>query len=82
MKSITLHNIDPTLYNNIKKIAQNNDTSLNKTIKKLLKDSLGLTLKTKYADFSYFSGKWNQTDQKEFAKTQKMFQTRNKSDWK
>jgi hypothetical protein len=82
MKSVTLHNIDPLLYDNVKKIAQNNDTSLNKTIKKLLKESLGLTAETKHADFSYFSNKWVQIDGKEFEKTQEMFQAINQSDWK
>jgi len=81
MKSITIHNIDPILYNNLKKIAEKQDQSLNKIIKKILASSMGLTAQSKKADFSFFSGKWSSEEYTGFTKTQKIFEDIDLSDW-
>jgi len=84
MKSITIHNIDNVLEEVVKRQAAQNGTSLNRTIKNLLRQSLGISeeRKRKHADFSAFSGIWSTRESKKFAKNIKDFEKVNAKDWK
>ena len=65
MKSITIHNLDEDLARNIRQKARRQGTSLNKTIKELLRESLGISGKKRaYADFSEFFGVWSKQEAK------------------
>jgi hypothetical protein len=81
MKSITIHNLDPVLYSNLKKIAEKQDQSLNKIIKKILASSIGLTTQSKKADFSFLSKKWSSEEHDEFTESQKFFEKIDLPDW-
>jgi hypothetical protein len=72
MKTMTIHGIDPQLDNLIKSKAKAEGLSVNKTIKKLLEISLGITPrpgKKNISDFEEFCGVWTREDVKEFEKT-------------
>ncbi len=84
MKSITLHNIDDSLYEKISELASKNATSLNKTIQALLINTLGLVRKKTTdhsSDFKEFLGVWTQTDQSEFQHAIKDLEKIDRSDW-
>jgi predicted DNA-binding ribbon-helix-helix protein len=82
MKSITIHNLDQNLYQELKKHASEKDLSLNKLVKKLLELQLGLKKQSKKADFSSFNQLWNDKDYQEFQETQSEFSSVNQDDWK
>lgn len=84
MRSITIHNLDDGLDALIRKEAGSWGLSLNKTIKRLLERSLGITHKYRPKnDFSKFFGVWNKKEADEFDKTiQEEFETVDKEDWK
>ena len=57
MKSITVHNLDESLDAEIKKLARKKGISLNKTIKNLLRESVGLDKENNHRkDFAGFLG--------------------------
>ena len=69
MKSITIHNIDEPLAELIKSRARSEGMSINKTVKKLLEESLGVKPKDKAAnliDFEEFCGTWSDSELAEF----------------
>ena len=68
MSSITIHNLEKDLELLIREKAKKEHESLNKTIKKLLRKSLGLEKKqiNHKDDFLDIFGKWDQKDLKEF----------------
>jgi len=67
MKSITIHNMDESLASMLSIVAQNNNLSINKTIKMLLGSALGIaTSPKKIADYSTFCGVWSESEQLEF----------------
>ena len=67
MKSITVHQLDEELLNGIEKLANEQSTSLNRTIKQLLRQALGLGNDKKPAvDFSDLCGVWSAAELKEF----------------
>ena len=83
MKSITIHNLDGLLDTEIKKLAHTKGQSLNKTIKDLLRKSVGLEKNNDYRkDFIGFFGVWSETDEKEFNNSIKDFEKVNLQDWK
>lgn len=82
MKSITVHNLDNELHNGIKEHAQMYGLSLNKTIKKLLKKSLGISTTKKKNDFSKFVGVWSDKEFKEFEKNTQQFEVIDEEEWK
>jgi len=79
--SITIHNLDPLLYSALREQAESASLSLNRFIKNLLTQSLGLTKQSKVADFSEFSHQWSQEDLEEFQASQTDFSTINPVDW-
>ena len=86
MASITLHNLDETLYKTIKQKAKLAGTSLNKTIKEILTNALGLSdsktqqLLKKEALMDLF-GVWSDTEYKKFIENLKDFSVIDKQEW-
>jgi len=69
MKSITIHDLDSDLYKSIQSQAMSQGISLNKTIKQILRRSLGFTKKrVERRDFSKFYGVWSKKEADEFDK--------------
>ena len=69
MKSITIHGIDDPLAELIKSKAQSEGLSINKTVKKLLEESLGIKPRNKgknRSDFEEFFGIWSESERIEF----------------
>lgn len=67
MKSITIHNLEQELGNLIRKKAAVSGTSLNKTIKELLRISLGIDKTgTKRNSLDRFFGVWSKKEAEEF----------------
>ncbi|HNQ16813.1 MAG TPA: hypothetical protein PKJ26_05045 [Candidatus Woesebacteria bacterium] len=79
--SLTIHNLDPVLYRVLKQKADTTDVSLNRLIKTLLTQSLGLNKTTKVSDFSEFSKQWTREELKQFQQTQAQFSTVDATDW-
>lgn len=69
MKSITIHGLDDPLNSLIREKARKQGLSLNKTIKKLLAETLGLNASEPGLpdnEFGDLCGKWSPDDMKEF----------------
>ena len=81
MKSITLHNINDSMERLITKKAKEKGLSLNKTIKQLLEQSLGMGSQEHGNDFIEFLGLWSRADDKEFQHTTQSFRKVNSQDW-
>ena len=84
MKSITVHDLDNELYASLRSQATSQGLSLNKTIKQILRESLGLTHKlAKKRDFSKFVGVWSKKEADEFDKIiNEEFENIDEEDWK
>jgi len=84
MKSITIHKIDAPLYGIIKSKALSEGMSINKTVKKILEESLGVRPKPRGAfrnDFEEFCGVWSDTELAEFDERTRDFQKIDPEDW-
>ena len=84
MKSITIHGLEDPLNTLIREKAHQQRLSLNKTIKKLLAESLGLTAgnhKDHHRDFSDLCGVWTAEDIEEFTANSKDFSAIDLRDW-
>jgi hypothetical protein len=84
MKSITLHGIDKVLDERIQKKAAELGLSMNKTIKQLLSQSLGISRKTAETDRSEFLdlfGTWSEAEVKEFEEKTGDFEKIHPADW-
>ena len=69
MKSITIHGIDAPLAELLKSRAQAEGLSINKTVIKILEESLGVKPRVKgknRKDFEEFCGIWTRSELKEF----------------
>jgi hypothetical protein len=67
MKSITMHNLDPDLAKAIEEMAAATGLSQNKTVKKLLRQALGMETRPEpKPDFSKFCGLWSDQETEEF----------------
>ena len=69
MKSITIHGVDDQLAKLIKDRARADGLSINKTVKLLLEQALGIKLKaaeTNKEQFKEFCGIWTKDDLEEF----------------
>ena len=85
MKSITIHGIDDPLAELLKSKAQTEGLSINKTVKKLLEESLGVTPRAKdinRGDFEEFCGIWSDSDLAEFDENTKDLNKVDHEDWK
>ena len=69
MKSITIHGVDDHLAEAIKRLAKENQTSVNRTVKRLLEEVLGMKPRESaryYDDFVEFCGLWSTQELTEF----------------
>ena len=69
MKSITIHGIDDPLAELLKSRAQSEGLRINKTVKKILEESLGVKPRAKSinrSDFEEFCGIWSDSELAEF----------------
>ncbi len=84
MKTISIHNLEDKVAALLRKKAKESNMSLNKTVQKLLKRSLGLE-KTNTSDhrgeFRDLSGVWSKNDEDEFKRTTREFETIHKEEW-
>ena len=84
MKSITIHGIEDPLAELIKSRARSEGLSINKTVKKLLEESLGVKPRkkgTNRSDFEEFCGIWSETELSEFEEKTKDLRNINHEDW-
>ena len=84
MKSITIHGIDDPLAKLIKSKAQSEGLSINKTVKKLLEESLGVKPRNKgknRSDFEEFFGIWSESERIEFEDRTDELRNVNDEDW-
>ena len=84
MKSITIHGLEDPLDSIIRQRAKRNKTSLNKTIKQLLAEALGLKPEMNEnhrEDFLDLFGVWSKNDLLEFTKNTKDFAEIDPADW-
>ena len=85
MTSITIHGLNEPLDRLIREKAHKDKTSLNKTIKILLSEALGLNTsepKNYKDDFLDLCGIWGVEEGKEFTTNTKDFSEINEEDWK
>ena len=85
MKSITIHGLDAPLWNALKARAHEDGTSLNKAIKSLLEDAVGMRPRTslqKENPFASFCGRWSQAEYDEFVKATAVFEKIDEEAWK
>ncbi len=84
MKSITIHGLDGPLWSMLKAKSEFEGMSLNKTIKMLLENSLGIKpIKNmeRYNEFKEFKNLWSDSDLLEFEENIKEFNKIDKEDW-
>jgi hypothetical protein len=84
MKSITIHGIDQPLAELIQSKAQAEGLSINKTVKKLLEEALGVKPRPKDSNrdqFEEFCGIWSDSDLAEFDKETEAFKRIDPGDW-
>ena len=84
MKSITIHGIDDPLAELIKSKALSEGLSINKTVKKLLEESLGVKPRKKgknRGDFEEFFGIWSESERIEFEDRTDELRNVNDEDW-
>jgi len=83
MKSITIHGIDDELVKEIEKRANEEGTSLNHTIKQLLRQVFGLGKNQKPVhDFSDLCGVWSAAELREFEDKTADFARIQNEDWR
>jgi hypothetical protein len=85
MKSITIHGIDDPLAELIKSRAQSEGLSINKTVKKLLGESLGVRPRKNginRRNFEEFCGIWSDSELTEFEENTKDLRKTDHEDWK
>ncbi len=67
MKSITIHNLDTAIAQKIQQMANEMGLSQNKLIKRLLRQSLGLSdIPSERNDFEKFCGCWSEQEAENF----------------
>jgi len=69
MKSITIHGVDNHLAEALKRLAEENRTSVNRTVKRLLEEVLGMKPRESaryHDDFAQFCGLWSAEELAEF----------------
>ena len=84
MKSITIHALDNTLDARIRERAKAEGKSLNKTIKGLLEEALGLSGKKSRdhrEDFMDLYGSWAEADVEEFEQATRDLRQVDAGDW-
>ncbi|MCH7928257.1 MAG: ribbon-helix-helix protein, CopG family [Candidatus Dadabacteria bacterium] len=83
MKSITIHKIDDETEKRLAELAAKEGVSLNRLIKRILRESLGIEKKSRNnkSDFSEFCGIWSQEDYEEFKHKTASLEEISEEDW-
>ncbi len=84
MKSITIHGVDDQLNSRLKQVAAAGGLSMNRTVKRLLEEALGLKPRSREPnrkEFQAFCGVWSQVDLDDFRQATKEFEEVNGGDW-
>lgn len=83
MTSITIHGLEDPLDSLIRERARNQGLSLNKTIKQLLAESLGIshTMPKNSNDFTDLCGIWSSEDLEEFTRSTQELSATDLKDW-
>ncbi len=83
MSSITIHGLDQETDEKLRKLAQNDGTSINRTLKKLLRSALGVTPSPtdQRERFTDLCGAWSNKDLAEFKKTTTEFDQVDQKNW-
>ena len=84
MKSITIHNIEPKLAGIIEKKARQTGVSLNKMIKTLLAQAVGLKSTPedyRKKEFEDLFGSWNEAEEEQFLKNVSDLSRVDPKDW-
>lgn len=84
MKTLTIRGIDDELEKLIKETSRKKQESLNQTVIKLLRHSVGLSKKTafsKYNDLDALAGTWSREEEKLFLKNTQSFEEVDKEMW-
>lgn len=85
MRSITIHDLDEMLDSHIREKARRQGISLNRTIKRLLQESLGIAQTNQQAKKNQFQdlfGVWSDKDEREFNLRTKSFEKVDNKDWR
>jgi len=70
MKSITIHGVDDQLAARLKQVAESGGVSVNRAVKRLLEEALGMKPKPlgrNRPQFETFLGLWSERDREEFS---------------
>ena len=84
MKSITIHGVDDHLAEALKRLARESNTSVNRTVKRLLEEVLGMKPRESaryYDDFAQFCGLWSAEELTEFEEATADMNAVNEQDW-
>jgi plasmid stability protein len=83
MKSITIHKIDDETEKRLTELAAKEGVSLNRLIKRVLRESLGVEKKSvnNKSDFAEFCGIWSEEDFEEFKQKAAPLEEINEQDW-
>lgn len=84
MRSITIHDMDPELASRLERRAREAGLSLNKAIKGLLAQALGLGAPApsrRRGDFDSLCGVWSRREAAAFAKAAHEFERIDREDW-
>lgn len=84
MKSITIHGIDEVLAKMLRHRAREEKLSMNKTVKKILEEALGVKIQPGEAhrkDFEEFCGIWSAADYNDFEQNIEALRKTDVEDW-
>lgn len=84
MKSITIHGLDDQTAGQLERISKEKGLSLNKTIKMLLHEVLGIKprdITSNRSDFEEFSGMWTAEEAEEFSASTKSVSEVEPGEW-
>ena len=83
MKSLTLHNIEDGVYQQLQMRARADDSSLNKIAKIAMKEGLGIIPSKKKRDLSWMVNYWTKEEADRFDKIiEEEFERIDEEDWK
>lgn len=83
MNQFTLRNVPEELERKIRREARQRKTSINKTVKELLGEILGVgASRGKKRDLSDFAGSWSEEEAREFEKATELFNRIDEELWK
>lgn len=85
MKAITIHGMDDALAGALQKKARTEGESMNKLVKRLLGEAVGMKIRARgrhRAEFESFAGVWSEKERREFERRTAEFEQVSQEDWK